>query len=301
MESILSPLTSSPHVEKIRDYDSVQLTKEWRDTYSIDISDELQGIPSISKYRCVQSGLTFYAPQSCEGGGALYDNLSKFPWYYTPDKWEHSFALKFCKRGMRILEVGCGGGEFITKAASLGCDCIGLEINPSVHSEYVRGVEIRGQLLSECAAAEEGRFDLVCAFQVLEHTAAPKEFLQDCIKAAKRGGMLIIGTPNSESFLKHSHNLLDLPPHHMSGWSGSAYKYLENILPIKLIDLHYEPLESYHYDYFIETYRNYFARSRDWREWIFTADRATLIKRFLSFGGWRFIRGQCMVAVFRKL
>jgi 2-polyprenyl-3-methyl-5-hydroxy-6-metoxy-1,4-benzoquinol methylase len=299
-KSILSPLTSRPHVEKIRDYDSVQLTKEWSDTHGIDISDELQGTPSISKYRCLESGLTFYTPATSEGSGILYEGLSKFSWYYTPDKWEHFFALHFCRRGMRILEVGCGGGEFLTKAADQGCDCIGLEINPRVHADDAHAVEIRGQALSECAAAEVGSFDLVCAFQVLEHTAAPKQFLLDCLQAAKKGGIILLGTPNSESFLQHSHNLLDLPPHHMSGWSSVAYKYLEKILPMKLIALHYEPLASYHYKYFIETYRSHFARSGDWREWFFTGYRAKLLKKLLSLGVGRLIRGQCMIAVFQK-
>lgn len=299
--SVLSPLTNTSEVKKIRDYDSAHLTKEWGDTYGIDISADLQGIPTISKYRCIKSGLTFYRPTECEGSGLLYERLSKFPWYYTPEKWEHNFALNLCRRGMRILEIGCGGGEFLIKAADRGCNCIGLEINPSVHTAHVHDMDIRGQALSECAVAEEGGFDLVCAFQVLEHTATPKQFLLDCIRATKKGGIILLGTPNSMSFLQHSHNLLDIPPHHMSGWCSTAYKFLEKILPIKLVALHYESLASYHYEYFIETYRSYFGKGEDWREWFFTEGRATLFKKLISLGGRNFIRGQCMIAVFRKL
>lgn len=301
LESPKSPLSSTAQVEMIKEYDAVQLAKEWGDIYKIDISKDLKGIKTLTKYQCCESGVYFYFPASCEGSGMLYHQLSKFPWYYIGDKWEHNLSLSYCRPNMKLLEIGCGGGEFLLKAVQQGCRCVGLEINPSVNSgNGPVDIEIRKQFLSECAITEKESFDIVCAFQVLEHISDPKDFLNDCIKAAKKDALIILGTPNAESFLKYSHNLLDLPPHHMSGWSRSSYEYLEMLFPIKLVKICYEPLASYHFDYYIETYRSHFSKVKNWKECLFTGWLGRIFKKFLLLGGWRFIRGQCMVAIYRK-
>lgn len=297
--ALLSPLSGSSNVELVKIYDPDKLIKEWKDVFGIDISAELDGVTQIIKYRCCDSNLYFYCPEKCEGSGAVYNDLAKFEWYYIEEKWEYSIAQKYIQPDIRLLEIGCGDGSFLRKASRNGAVAVGLEINPRVSSDLGSdGFEIRHEMLDEYLLSNPPLFDVVCAFQVLEHIAKPLPFLQQCVSMLKPGGKLILGTPNSNSFMKHEHVLLDLPPHHMTGWSEKSYQYLEECLSVNMESVRYEPLAPYHVDYFINTYKKHYAAADDARSALFDGLTGKLTKHVLNAGGRRFVKGQSMLAVF---
>jgi 2-polyprenyl-3-methyl-5-hydroxy-6-metoxy-1,4-benzoquinol methylase len=297
-----SPLTGHEKVTLIRKYRSADLVDEWMNSFKIDISHEISSTDEILKYRCDESDLFFYLPSSLEGGGMLYQELAKNPWYYIPEKWEHKQVLGLCKSKTRILEVGCGGGEFLKLARKKNCFCDGLEINPSVQAEQSEeGVNIHDEKLGSWARENEASYDIVCAFQVLEHIAEPKDFIKDCVKATTTRGKIIFGTPNSQSFIQYSHNLLDLPPHHMGGWNENAFKYLERLFPIKLEKIIFEPLAPYHDDYYLATMSAKSAELGFFERLLFQWNHAALFRAFIGLGGRKFVKGQSMLAVFSKI
>lgn len=296
-----SPLCNNTEVSLIQSYSSKELVDGWMKAYGIDISNELKDIDNIKKYRCSTSGLIFYLPKGCTGSWELYKSLGKIDWYYQSEKWEYSIATSFCNSNDRILEVGCGNGEYLKKLTLLKCLPTGLEINPdAIASGIADGLNILNQTISEFKKTSSEYFDVVCAFQVLEHLPEPVAFINDCISVIKTGGKVIFGTPNSESFLKHSHNLLDLPPHHMSGWNETSYKYLAKIFNLDLIETHYEPLASYHVDYYIETMRVSLTNSRIMKIALNLPCIPAIMKTILKLGFRKFVKGQSMVAVFQK-
>jgi len=296
-----SPLTGHEKVTLIRKYRSADLINEWMNSFKIDISNEVSSTDEILKYRCEESGLFFYLPSSLAGSGVLYQELAKNPWYYIPEKWEHKQVLGISKPKTRILEVGCGRGEFLKLVRKKNCGCDGLEINPSAQGEQRQdGINIYDEKLDSWSRKHEGCYDIVCAFQVLEHIAEPKEFILDCIRATANGGKIIFGTPNSQSFIQYSHNLLDLPPHHMGGWNESAFKYLERLFPIKLERIIYEPLPHYHVDYYLATMSVRFKKSGFWKQLLYCWNHGAIFRNFLKLGGRNFVRGQSMLVVFTR-
>jgi hypothetical protein len=86
----------------------------------------------------------------------------------------------------------------------------------------------------------------------------------------------------------------------MSGWSEQTYRFLESIFPFKLERVMYEPLADYHVDYFMDTYSSCFAGRYDLRGAWARGGIGRLSRRLLNNGMRLMLRGQSMLAVFRK-
>jgi 2-polyprenyl-3-methyl-5-hydroxy-6-metoxy-1,4-benzoquinol methylase len=106
------------------------------------------------------------------------------------------------------------------------------------------------QDLAEVAQKSPGDYDVVCAFQVLEHLSNPGDFLRSACSLLRSGGKLLIGVPNADSFLRFQYNLLNMPPHHTTRWPMAVFTRIPAIFPLQLRRIAAEPLASYHvYDY----------------------------------------------------
>ena len=304
LNTITSPLTGRDNVHVIREYSCDRLCREWQDAFGIDIRSELEGAELIKKYQCNESSLFFYEPLCTAGSPELYEKLCGIEWYYQEGKWEHDVALSFCRGRGSLLEVGCGSGGFLRRAARRLTDlrAVGLEINCAVEApEASAGFELVHGAFGEFAAAHEAQFDVVCSFQVLEHVVNPLEFIFFCGLAAKPGGLVIFGTPNADSFLQYSHNLLDLPPHHMSGWSLDTYKFLPSVVPLRLIKLLVEPLAHIHMDYYLQACHDRFTEISDLRRVLYAGTPRWLMRWLLQTGLRRFVKGHSILAVYEKI
>ncbi len=82
--------------------------------------------------------------------------------------------------------------------------------------------------ISEFAAQNPGqKFDLVTFFEVLEHQAAPAEFLRSVKSCLKPRGSIALSVPNRERWLTGP-DVLDYPPNHFLRWNADALnKFLE--------------------------------------------------------------------------
>ncbi len=197
-------LCDSPHVNKIDVVSIERLVADWQAAYSIDIGDELVGHVKIERYGCRRCRLQFFVPPLA-GSERLYAQMEKLDWYYSTRKWEHDVALLSLRGSTRILEVGCGDGYFITRAHDeQDLNVEGIELNESaVNKARGNGLPVRLLELEDAAKQFPEHYDAVCAFQVLEHVANPKAFLEQCCALIRQGGILILGLPNADSFLKH--------------------------------------------------------------------------------------------------
>jgi SAM-dependent methyltransferase len=301
---VLSPLTGKPNVRLVKKVDPRELVRQWCETFSIDVSHCFAGTNEIEHWQCNDSGLLFYMPLSIAGDASVYEGLRIFSRgsYYMEDKWEYRAAEQWLPGIGKVLEIGCGDGHFLERCARRGLAAVGLELAPPQSTRGNRPpMDIRNEMLNEHVANHANSYDAVCSFQVLEHVACPREYLENSIELLKPGGLMIIGTPNSESFLKYAYNLLDMPPHHMTGWSAPVYRFLERILPIKLQQLVYEPLAPHHCDYFVDTFRKRFQRAWDPRSLWTRGQLGRLSEKLLNSGVRKLVRGQSMLAVFRKI
>ncbi|MCF8506965.1 MAG: class I SAM-dependent methyltransferase [Caulobacter sp.] len=102
----------------------------------------------------------------------------------------------------RVLEVGCSTGHFLYHVKPLVAEVVGVDYNPE-HAAWAAarlGCRTFGEGL-EKAGLESGSFDVVCAFQTLEHVADPVAFVGVLASHLRPGGLLMIEVPNLHDLL----------------------------------------------------------------------------------------------------
>lgn len=104
--------------------------------------------------------------------------------------------------GLRILDVGCGGGLLSEPMARMGAEVVGIdpsEKNIGIASTHAKesGVTIDYRATTAEALAEAGEsFDIVLNMEVVEHVADVDFFLTTCAALVKPGGLMFVATIN---------------------------------------------------------------------------------------------------------
>ena len=104
--------------------------------------------------------------------------------------------------GLRILDIGCGGGLLSEPMARLGATVVGADAAPrnipvaQVHA-VSQGLTIDYRhTTAEALAAAGERFDVVLNMEVVEHVSDPLAYLTACRQLLKPGGLMICSTLN---------------------------------------------------------------------------------------------------------
>lgn len=99
----------------------------------------------------------------------------------------------------RVLDFGCGSGQFLLSMRHRGWECAGVEIN-EIARERARGVglDVRPTLLGRDGFAPCS-FDYIRANHSLEHVLEPAETLRHMYLSLKPGGTVFIGVPTNSS------------------------------------------------------------------------------------------------------
>ncbi|MGE3870010.1 MAG: bifunctional 2-polyprenyl-6-hydroxyphenol methylase/3-demethylubiquinol 3-O-methyltransferase UbiG [Pseudorhodoplanes sp.] len=107
-----------------------------------------------------------------------------------------------CLSGLRMLDIGCGGGILCEPLSRLGAQMLGAD--PAARNiEAARrhaaqsglAVDYRVTVAEDLADAGE-RFDVVLAMEVVEHVADVPLFVRRCAEMVKPGGLMIAATLN---------------------------------------------------------------------------------------------------------
>lgn len=114
-------------------------------------------------------------------------------------------------KGLRVLDVGCGGGILAEAMAKAGADTLGIDMaekSLKVAKLHAMESQVQGlayeQLPAESLAEREpARFDVVTCMEMLEHVPDPQAVVSACSQLVKPGGWVFFSTlnRNAKSFL----------------------------------------------------------------------------------------------------
>ena len=99
--------------------------------------------------------------------------------------------------GSRLLEVGASAGQFLVHIKDKVGEVNAIELDKacSAFLDSELGIEADAEFLENSRFAGQ-TYDVVCAFQVIEHVEQPVAFLKALRQATKKGGTIFIEAPN---------------------------------------------------------------------------------------------------------
>lgn len=133
-----------------------------------------------------------------------------------------SLISPFLGKKTRLLEIGCSAGMFLWHARKLVGEAVGMDFD-SASAKYASrkcGCPVYTSAISE-TPLRKGSFDVICAFQTLEHVRDPLAFVREAGEYLKPGGVLFIEVPNLKDALVSSYDL----PYHSQFYYHAAHLY----------------------------------------------------------------------------
>ena len=240
------PITGRPAKRRVHGVAAAVLVRMWRFAGAGDVSSLLPAAGQVVLYES-DTGLYFFHPRIA-GDEAFYTHFYSAHRAYSlisarpHGRVEFQYAAQYIPPGSLVLDVGCGNGELGEHL--LHCIYRGLDpyAGPGASPAVLR------ETLEQHLAGARGCYDVVTAFQVIEHVADPRGFAVQLLELLKPGGILIIGAPLHPSPLTEIPNLLiNAPPHHLTWWNSSACAALAEALrlvPIEISEVGYSPHEA---------------------------------------------------------
>lgn len=104
----------------------------------------------------------------------------------------------------RLLDVGCSCGYFLEVAAEAGYETRGLEFSSSAIAAASPKIRprIRQASLDELSEEEGAAYEVITAFDIIEHLDRPKDFLAQAFRLLRPGGTLAVTTPDADHWLR---------------------------------------------------------------------------------------------------
>lgn len=164
--------------------------------------ETLEEVERTRVVRC-RCGLVFVTPQPARPSlEQAYDEAYYAPWesqLRDRDRiWRRRIERveRLCRPLGRLLDVGCGTGDFLRVARGRGWQVSGTEISPyAVKAAAAEGLEVKPGEVWE-AGFPPGAFDVVTCWHVIEHVADPRRVIEEIRRVLKPGGWLVLATPN---------------------------------------------------------------------------------------------------------
>ena len=132
----------------------------------------------------------------------VYDEGSH-PYTEYPKQLCHYLFQSFgLKKGMKMLEPGCGRGEFLGNFQELGLEVYGVDLSPEA-KEFTDKFPVEiCDIENEQLPFQDNTFDVIYSKSFIEHLYYPERYLKEAYRVLKPNGKLITLVPDWESNYK---------------------------------------------------------------------------------------------------
>jgi len=146
--------------------------------------------------------------------------------------WERKRFFKRCcptPQSRQLLDIGCGTGLFLVAASQKGWSVFGVEVSREAAElgQAIHKLPVQVGTIESVELPEES-FDVVTAWEVLEHIPEPGKSLRCILQVLKPGGIFAGSVPNyGRSRYRFGKHLgpLSCPPIHMNFWDHKSLEY----------------------------------------------------------------------------
>jgi SAM-dependent methyltransferase len=230
------PLTGEPPLRLVHSFAAKSLMRLWRGAGAGDVERLFPGRERLGLYEST-TGLYFFDPMTA-GDAAFYGKFYASVGGHRVlnsrlmSRVEYIHAARLVPDQGLVLDVGCGMGGFkahLPHARYQGLDPYAPEQAPAY---------VLRETPAEHLRRNAGRYDVVSAFQVLEHVPDPRQFTETLVSFLRPGGLLILVAPLHPSPLTEMPNfVLNAPPHHLTWWNRRAYAALASLLGLETVEI----------------------------------------------------------------
>jgi len=202
-------------------------------------------------FECSACGLQYWSPRTMPDASWYEQMYGGRDQRILPLEPGHRYFLEdsLAPRRGALLDIGCGTGNFLAAAQDAGYDVTGIELdrNAANFAREQLGLDrIRLVTLGEFTEQPtQNKFDVITFFEVLEHQAAPLEFLRNAKKCLKPRGMIALSVPNRERRLTGP-DMLDYPPNHFLRWNATALKRFLQAERFEILSVREQPAGVVH-------------------------------------------------------
>ncbi len=161
-------------------------------------------------------------------------------WHRQKRQTIHRLIKRFKPRPGRILDVGCGAGKLLEELKKSGWQADGVDM--VLAQSRQRGLSIKkADLQSERLPFAANHFDLIVCLDTLEHMKDDKRLVNEMIRVAKKGGIIIISVPAYQWLFSYWDKMLG----HFRRYNSNS---LIKVLPKKSIRVQFN---SYYFSYLL--------------------------------------------------
>ncbi len=182
----------------------------------------------------------------------LYERIKK-----SNLKYKYQLATKGLSVG-KMLEIGCGVGDFLHTAEEHGWECIGVE--PSEEAKAIATKRTKASILSseELESLADEQFDLITMWHVLEHVDDLRWEMAQLQRLIKPHGRIVIAVPNYKSYdgqyYKEHWAAYDVP-RHLNHFNRIVLTKMFKTKGLELKKMDKLKWDAYYISYMSEQYR----------------------------------------------
>lgn len=239
------------------------------------LKDEFLSMEEFQIYECLQCGLLFTEPRPEKDKIGEYYKSEE---YYSHQENKKGFIPKLYekvkvinlkhkykvatkgKTAGKLLDIGCGVGDYIKTAEQHGWQCTGVE--PSDIAREIAGKKIQAKIIQseELEKIPDKTFDVITMWHVLEHVDNIKWQVTQLQRLLKENGRIIIAVPNYKSYdanyYKEKWAAYDVP-RHLNHFNQKTMVKIFKTNDLELISTNRLKWDAYYISYMSEQYRHH--------------------------------------------